>query len=132
MNHSAVKCPWCKLRGEDVEMNVDMLNLEYNKDYRLRCPRCRATSMARDTKGELFEAATATPPNLPLTREQVEAMNDIDAVWTYDASWPYDNALVLICAAGWLKQGNRTGWLWFAHRPTAADIAAAKAGKDIG
>lgn len=76
-----------------------------------------------------YISATATPPNLPLTREQVEAMDGIDAIWLVGMK----SGARYVCAASECLDYEGDWYLYFARKPSPADIAAAlEAGKGEG
>lgn len=120
-----VMCPWC---GWDMVAREaqDIFHGKYNVYV---CEGCEAVSPIAYSDKAAYAAATATPPNRPLTREQVEAMDDLDAVWIVGET------AVMIQSAGGVKRTY--GWclnilMVFSHNPTPADIAAARAGKGEG
>jgi hypothetical protein len=89
--------------------------------------------MAGDTADEAIQAAylaaTATPPNPPLTREQVEAMPKMAAVWVYFSAKYYPMVMSARIAT---MMKHPIGSLFFAAPPTPADIKAAQMEKATG
>ena len=80
------------------------------------------------TKQEAIEAAylaaTRTKPNKPLTREQVEAMPDLAAVWEvkhYDDSVWLRTAKYMVSERPWATKS-----LYYSAPPAPADIEAAR------
>lgn len=122
-------CPWCEKRGENSAMRLDKLSLEYNNEYRLRCPKCRSTSMTESTEEALYVVAPV-PSNPPLTKEQLEALDDLDVVWVDEIG-----CKTYVHSGQWAKdvlemrglQGYHM-FKWFARKPTAEDIRAANKG----
>lgn len=81
------------------------------------------------TQEEANERAreAANPPNLPLTREQVEAMDELAAVWVaYEEDDVATNIIFAADALYTIRQGNRDKGLYFAAKPTPEDIEAAR------
>ena len=77
-----------------------------------------------------YAAATKRPPNMPLTREQVMALDDLDAVWIFNP-WETDPECVVVMGeALFLKETKDIAPVWkcilFARNPTHADIEAAR------
>ena len=126
-----VMCPWCKLSGCNVVMakQRESVGMTTGEDYYF-CPECHshsphiATSDGNWDKAsnDCYLAATRTPPNLPLTQEQVEEMPRNAAIWEVTPS----NGLVGLEFAGIIKSFVRSDSLYFAAPPTPADIAAAR------
>ena len=137
-----VVCPWC---GEKMVRNPHLPFSRWNKttqdwehegQVNFACV-CGAQSPIRTSTREAIAAAyaTATPPNRPLTREQVEAMDDLDAVWCcYQDGAPRMNAYQT--TVRWAKTYGslcERPYMTFRRLPTPADIAAAReAGKGEG
>ena len=87
-----------------------------------RCE-CGWTSPPEMSEESAYLAATRTPPNRPLTREQVEALDDLSAVWVVGETD------IVLMSVGEFKRTY--GWcmryMWmFASKPTHADIEAAR------
>lgn len=86
---------------------------------------CGVSTPWKDTIEAAYAAATSTPPNLPLTREQVEALPNDDAVWVYTKTgtdaWVhsayYAKEYLVRCG------GDE---IYFAAKPTAAEVEAAR------
>lgn len=102
--------------------------------YECECGWC-APLIVGDTADEAIEvaylAATPTPPNRPMTREQVEAMDDLDAVWIahYCVTPEMFEQTPTIMLAREIKRAEckMLGFAWlYAKRPTPADIEAAR------
>ena len=71
---------------------------------------------------EAYAAATSRPENLPLTLPALFELEEADAVWVVDENgriW----AMGAECAQEWASEEH---CLFFARKPTNADIAAAR------
>jgi hypothetical protein len=97
------------------------------------CEGCEAVSPIAYSEEAAYTAATRTPPNRALTREQVEAMDDQDAVWIVRKGTgkicvgPAREAVAILISL----EGYSRFW-FFAALPTPADIEAAREKPDIG
>lgn len=123
-----VVCPWC---GWDMVAREaqDIFHGKYNVYV---CEACEAVSPIAYSDKAAYAAATATPPNLPLTREQVEAMDEWDAVWE-----TYGHEISGVAPAKTYRYDLDAYHLFatvmlFARKPTPDDISAARAGKGEG
>ena len=137
-----VMCPWCggemKL-DEPTAYGWECSDGHWCSDGYI-CPVCGGSSggvygcATREECGRCaYENANQTPPNRALTREQVDAMDDLDAVWIVQR-YPYVNERVTIQTASWIKaqyrdlQGDEWAHrkVFFAAPPAPADIEAAR------
>ena len=119
-----VICPWC---GWDMvaREGQDIFHGKYNVYV---CDGCEATSPIAYSEDTAYAAATKRPPNLPLTREQAEAMDDLDAVWMHLEMSDH----ILVSSVKSILTSSMpvpVGAIMFARKPTPEDIAAARAGK---
>lgn len=127
-----VICPWCKNKGIESLMTKqrDSVGMELGDDY-YYCPLCDSHSPHIHTVGgewdiadkECYAAANRTPPNLPLTFDGMAALDESDAVWVVSK----DGA---VCVVNGLDAYEYAGYeydaLFFARKPTPADIEAAR------
>lgn len=94
------------------------------------CYICGSRTPIADSEAAAYAAATQRPPNLPLTREQVEAMDDLDAVWEVFAFWNLFKRVDILIITGDTAKKDYTitslgDILMFSRRPTNDDISAA-------
>ena len=122
-----VMCPWC---GGEMQMTMKPMWDSDSVRCQMICGRCGAASPKRhggkDDQQSLIEAAyaaaTATPPNLPLTLPALFELEADDAAWVVSENgriW----AMGAECAQEWASEER---CLFFASKPTNADIAAAR------
>lgn len=129
-----VICPWCGWEMVARE-GQDIFHGKYNAYV---CEGCEAVSPIAYSEDAAYAAATATPPNRPLTREQVESMPDLAAVWNVSIKRVERGGDGIgVQTARVVKRYLDKQWVWedeimFAAPPTPADIAAARAGKGEG
>lgn len=118
-----VMCPWC---GWDMVAREaqDIFHGKYNVYV---CEACEAVSPIAYSDKAAYLAATAAPPNRPMTFDGMAALDESDAVWVVSK----DGA---VCVVNGLDAYEYAGYeydaLYFARKPTPADIAAAKAAKE--
>ena len=113
-----VVCPWC---GCDMVAREwqDIFHGKYNVYV---CDGCEATSPIAYSEDTAYLAATRTPPNKPLTLPELFDLADDDAAWVVTENgkiW----AMGAECAQEWASEER---CLFFASKPTNADIAAAR------
>ena len=126
-----VMCPWCKLSGCNVVMakQRESVGMTTGEDYYF-CPECHshsphiATSDGNWDKAsnDCYLAATRTQPNKPMTLPELFDLADDDAAWVVSENgkiW----AMGAECAQEWASEER---CLFFARKPTNADIAAAR------
>lgn len=130
--HNPVKCPWC---GPDHAMepisNEHPLNHQWTAYF--MCGTCCAGTPNAYGKSEqeaieaAYAAATRTPPNLPLTLKDMTEYDESDAVWvvSMDGNVAVVNGLDALEYAGY-----EYGALFFARKPSPADIEAARKAVD--
>ena len=127
-----VICPWCKNNGIESLMTKqrDSVGMELGDDY-YYCPLCHSHSPHIHTVGgewdiadkECYAAANRTPPNLPLTLPSLFELEEDDAVWVVSENgriW----AMSAEAACEWASEADTV--LFFARKPTAADIEEAR------
>lgn len=123
-----VMCPWC---GGEMVRSAIIARARgcYKATY--RCKKCKISAPFGETKStwreaedDAYLAATHRPPNRPMTREQVEEMPDLAAVWSHGT------LLCQLHAAKDVRRFIQRGWtdgeMFFAAHPTPADIEAAR------
>lgn len=123
-----VICPWCG--GQmDLEVSVgysgdDDYGLECLGHYVCKCGACTPTAHHYESciADETYLAATATPPNLPLTLAELFTLDDTDAVWIVSGNGKI-MAMGAECAQEWASEEH---CLFFARKPTPEDIEAAR------
>lgn len=118
-----VICPWC---GWDMvaREGQDIFHGKYNVYV---CDGCEATSPIAYSEDAAYAAATQRPPNLPMTREQVEVMPDNAAVW-----YVTDSCTLVLIERACIVRGFWSIYendMLFASMPTPADIEAARKGR---
>ena len=124
-----VICPWCGWEMVARE-GQDIFHGKYNAYV---CDGCEAVSPIAYSEDAAYVAATRTPPNRPLTHEQVLAMDPYDAVWMISVN-PAPIPMRSVRAAEWVQRQltDRSGGEWmdrkllFADKPAPADIEAAR------
>ena len=116
--------------------NTENEETEYAVYYRCDCgwesPKCitHHENGLDGARKEAYRLATLRPPNLPLTREQVEAMPDLAAVWVF-VEERYKPTIITAEHAMLRYQGDtvlpfHSDAMLFAAPPTPADIEAAR------
>lgn len=115
-----VICPWCGWEMVARE-GQDIFHGKYNAYV---CEGCEAVSPIAYSEDAAYAAATRHPPNRPLTREQVEKLDDLDAVWVVRGRG--DAYTIMVVEAMRLEHVYTNGEVMFGHRPTPADIEAAR------
>lgn len=102
---------------------------------------CGASSPPEVAEETAYAAATRTPPNRPLTREQ--AIRSDLPVWVEYIDYPDESRLAFVCSgeeentlfmtskgsAAFNEDYNAETMLFFSEPPTLADIEAARAEK---
>ena len=133
MSNQKVLCPWC---GRTMQYkswrDYDIARLQDMHEGWFECIGCMATSptVKMDEKEFVcqaaYEAATRRPPNKPLTLPELFDLDpESDAVWIYDSSWEKPiRAMSAEEACEWASDADTV--LFFASKPTAADIDAAR------
>ena len=124
-----VICPWCGFEMAAYTISIQGYSGEKTCFY--ECAQCCARSPMAVTNRDAYNAATRRPPNLPLTREQVEALEPkMTPIW-----YATINLGLLGMIEAYVAQSDPVYWmhdgmLLFARKPNPADIAAAReAGK---
>ena len=116
MSEQKVLCPWC---GEEMTLIWDI----EDSVHWFNCNFCGAHSP---------RFATRRPPNKPLTEEQLNARDDLDAVWEVYVLKNGATNVFLIPARtvkGCYVITNMGDIFLFGARPSLADIEAARAEK---
>ncbi len=106
-------------------------NYRWCVDYRCACgwhSPLRYGKAEEEARKLAYEAATRRPPNKPLTEEQIMEMINDEAIWSCGRdSEGYD----IYVHDAWdtrahLKNADFEDYLFFAAKPTEADIEAAR------
>jgi len=120
-----VICPWCGWEMVARE-GQDIFHGKYNAYV---CEGCESVSPIAYSEDSAYTAATRTPPNRPLTEEQIYESDDKDAIWAYENGVLYEP---ISAAKTWelLSCENYKDTMFFACKPTPADIEAARKERD--
>ena len=119
-------CPWC---GNPMTLGVDAHFDGTVTGAFYECISCKADSpyiddagSADDIKQAAYLAATATLPNLPLTRKQIMEKEPDDAIWLVNCGTS-EVISAYIVQMQFDAEGREC--IFFARKPTPADIASA-------
>ena len=117
--------PWC---GGEMERRQGR-DVFHGTHYYYECSICESKAPIAYGENGACAAATRIPPNRPLTREQVEAMDDMDAVWMHLEKQDH----ILVFSAKSILTSYMPvpiGASMFARNPTPADIETARKERD--
>lgn len=136
-NDRKVECKYCHkemtLAPELVQGPGDPEE-PYNRWY--ECYICGARSPIAQTEDAAYAAATCRPENKPLTREQIQAMDEYSPVWSVNLKRiGGEGHFISVQPAYVARRYIKHDWMWkefiaFAERPTLADIEVARAARN--
>ena len=135
-----VICPWCKLRGEHSVMTKQRLSqgMTFGIDFYF-CPKCEARSPHIHTidgnwdaaEEAAYAAATRTPPNRPLTEEQImQCAVNVPLFCIYAKDQECRCVVFASDIQVEYKYRAEMGQMFFRDFPTPADIEAARKERD--
>ena len=116
-----VMCPWCGWEMVARE-GQDIFHGKYSAYV---CEGCEAVSPIAYSGDAAYAAATATPPNRPLTLAEIKNRDDFDAIWWVRKNDNQTFVFAVYEFKGMTSEFSAERWA-FAAKPTSADIEAAR------